>query len=231
MINVYKAAPDIDVLTANIPLPGLGLLANNAFVLHGSEPILVDTGAVIHKKEFLTALESVIDPKKLKWIWLSHTDFDHIGALHHLLAEYPAIRVITTFLAVGILSLFHPLPMDRVYFLNPGQKLKVGDRTLTAVKPPIFDNPCTTGFHDDRSGVFFSADSFGAVLEKIPQNAGDLSEEELRKGQVFWATVDSPWLTRIDEGAFSKTLDGIRKMEPTMVLSGHLPVAPGNMLE
>ena len=87
MITTYKAAPDIDVLTSSFPIPGFGLVPINAFVLHGPEPVLVDTGAVVEREEFMTALRSVIDPADLKWIWLTHTDFDHIGALPQLLDE------------------------------------------------------------------------------------------------------------------------------------------------
>ena len=47
--------------------------------------------------------------------------------------------------------------------------ITVGDRTLSAVKPPAFDNPSTTGFYDDKSGVFFSSDCFGALLSEVPQ--------------------------------------------------------------
>ena len=231
MVNSYKATPDIEVLTSNFPIPGYGLVPINAFVIKGSEPVLVDTGAVVESEEFMPALRSVIDPTDLKWIWLTHTDFDHIGSLHQLLAENPQLRVITTFLGVGIMSLFAPLPMDRVHFVNPGEKITVGDRTLSAVKPPAFDNPSTTGFYDDKSGVFFSSDCFGALLSEVPQNAGDLSDKDLREGQVFWATVDSPWLHKVDGGTFAKELDGIRKMEPKMILSSHLPAAPGDMTE
>jgi hypothetical protein len=47
---------------------------------------------------------------------------------------------------------------------------------------------------------------------------------------VFWATVDSPWLHKIDRGMFKKELDGIQQMQPSMVLSSHLPAAPGDMM-
>lgn len=231
MFTTYQAAPGIDVLASSIPIPTLGNVPVNAFVLHGTEPVLVDTGPVVLRDEFLAALRSVIDPAELKWIWLTHTDADHIGALHDLLEENPELRVITTFLGVGIMGLFAPLPMDRINLVNPGEKITVGDRTLTAVKPPVFDNPCTTGFLDDRSGALFSSDCFGAVLAEVPERAADLSEEELRQGQVLWATVDSPWLHKVDTAAFSRELDAIRAMEPTMVLSSHLPAAAGDMTE
>jgi flavorubredoxin len=151
VITAYNATPDIDVLTSSFSIPGFGLVPINAFVLHGREPLLVDIGVVVERDEFITALRSVIDPGDLKWFWLTHTDFDHIGALPQLLADNAELRVITTFLGVGIMSLSAPLPMDRVHLLNPGQKITVGDRTLTAVKPPAFDNPVTTGFHDDTT--------------------------------------------------------------------------------
>ena len=231
MITIYKAAPDIDVLTSSFPIPGFGLVPINAFVLHGPEPVLVDTGAVVERDEFMTALRSVIDPADLKWIWLTHTDFDHIGALPQLLDENVDVRIITTFLGVGIMSLTAPLPMDRVHLCNPGERIVVGDRTLTAVKPPAFDNPSTTGFHDDKSGALFSSDCFGALLSAVPDNAAELTDDELRQGQIFWATVDSPWLHKVDTAAFASELDGIRAIEPTMILSSHLPAASGSMMD
>jgi flavorubredoxin len=231
MITTYKAATDIDVLTSSFPIPGFGLVPINAFVLHGPEPVLVDTGALIERDEFMTGLQSIVDPTDLKWIWLTHTDFDHIGALAQLLVENADLRVITTFLGVGILSLCAPLPMDRVHLLNPGQTMTVGDRALTAVKPPAYDNPSTTGLYDGKSGALFSSDCFGALLSGVPDNASDLSEEELRLGQVLWATVDSPWLHNVEPAAFAKDLNRIRDLEPTMVLSSHLPAAPGPMMD
>src|SRR5829696_9994760 len=156
MITAYEAASGIDVLTSTFPVPGFGVVPINAFVLHGPEPVLVDTGPVVEREEFMTALRSVIDPADLRWIWLTHTDFDHIGALAQLVAEVPDLRVITTFLGVGAMSLSSPLPMDRVHLVNPGQTITIGDRILAAVRPPTFDNPVTTGFYDNATRALFS---------------------------------------------------------------------------
>ncbi len=231
MITTYKAAPDIDVLTTNFPIPGLGQLAINSFVLHGDVPVLVDTGPVVERESYLTALRSVIDPGDLRWIWLTHTDGDHIGALGQLLAEYPDVKVITTFLGVGIMSVSDPLPMDRVHLVNPGQSITLGSRTLTAFRPPTFDNPSTTGFVDTSSGVLFPADCFGALLQDVPQNAADLSAGDLREGQVTWATIDSPWLHEVDRGRLVHGLDAVAELEPSLILSSHLPAAPGSMID
>ncbi len=231
MMHTYKASPDVDVVTSTAAISGFGNLAINAFVIHAAEPVLVDTGTVRESEDFMAALRTVIDPADLRWIWLTHTDFDHIGSLQRLLDENERLRVITSFLGVGIMSLAAPLPMDRVYLVNPGQTVDVGDRILTAVRPPAFDNPITTGLRDERSGIFFSSDCFGALLDKVPECAEDLSDQALRAGQVFWATVDSSWLHKVDRGVFASELDHIRALEPTMILSSHLPAARGSSIE
>jgi hypothetical protein len=48
--------------------------------------------------------------------------------------------------------------MERVHLVNPGESITVGDRTLTAWTPPLFDNPITTGLVDDRTRILFSSD-------------------------------------------------------------------------
>ena len=231
MITTYSATPDIDVISSTATIAGFGSLPINAFVLHGPEPLLVETGSVVDADGFMAALRTVIDPTELRWIWLSHTDFDHIGSLARLLAENPRLRVITTFFGMGIMGLSEtPLPMDRVHLVNPGQRVTIGQRTLTAFKPPVYDNSVTTAFHDDASGALFTADCFGALLTDIPQSAADLSDGDLRTGQTTWVTIDSPWIYGLDRDMFAGELDRIRAVEPTVVLSDHLPPAPGTML-
>jgi flavorubredoxin len=230
MVTAYKAAPEIDVLTTSIPIAHYGQIPVNAFVLRGAEPVLVDTGVGVQSEAFMSALRSTIEPAELSWIWLTHPDPDHIGSLQQLLSLNPRLRVVTTFLGVGILSLFAPLPMDRVHLVNPGEKLVLPDRTLTAVKPPVFDNPSTTGFFDDKTRAFFSSDCFGALLPEPPHDATEIPEQHLRAGQTLWATIDSPWMHKVDRSMLSRELSQIQSMEPALILSSHLPAAPGSLM-
>jgi flavorubredoxin len=119
MTTCFTATPGVDAITTTADIPALGSIAINAFVLHGTEPILVDTGTVAGASEFMIALASVIDSAELRWIWLTHTDFDHIGSLAALLEANPRLRVITSFLGVGIMGLSStPLPLDRVHLVK-----------------------------------------------------------------------------------------------------------------
>jgi hypothetical protein len=227
MEEAYKVTEDVYALPSYLEVPMLGQVPVNAFLLRAREPVLVDTGMAADSSAFLESLRSVIDPKDLKWIWLTHPDPDHTGSILELLGEAPQLKVITTFLGFGIMGLSKPLPIDRVYFLNPGQQLDVGDRKLTAVVPPTFDSPATTGCYDSRSEAFFSADYFGAVLSAPAKEAGEIHADDLREGQLLWESIDHPWIHKVDRGKFAENLESIRKMDPRLILSGHLPPASG----
>lgn len=227
MYEHYSVMPDIEVLPAYFPIPGLGILALNAFLIKSAEPVLVDTGVAVLSDEFMDQLTKAIDLEDLRWLWLTHMDQDHIGSLQHLLDSAPNLRIITNFLGTGKMSLFNPLPMARVFLLNPGQSISVGDRTLTALTPPTYDAPETTGLYDAKSGALFSADAFGALLSEPAAQAADIEPERLREGLITWTKVDSPWLHQVDVGKWEKTLEAIRVLAPKVILSCHLPPALG----
>jgi flavorubredoxin len=220
-----QISDDIHILPSEFPAPGLGVLPVNAYVIKAREPVLVDAGLPADRDAFVNALESVIDPADLRWIYLTHPDPDHVGGLMPVLERAPKARLVTTYLGLGTLGLSFDIPVERAYFLNPGEEIDVGDRRLKALRPPTFDSPATTAFCDTKTGALFSADCFGAVLPESPEEARDVDETVLRTGQELWATVDSPWLHRVEKSALAAELEKIRRMAPDMVFSAHLPPA------
>jgi glyoxylase-like metal-dependent hydrolase (beta-lactamase superfamily II) len=223
----YSVGDGITVLPSYLPVPGMGVLPSHAFLIDGPEPMLVDAGPGGAQATFQQALGSVIDPVELRWLWLTHTDPDHIGSLAWLLESAPNLRVVTTYLAVGKLSMHLPVPMGRLLWVNPGTSVELNGRRLHAVRPPSFDAPETVAFHDHTTGTLFSADSFGALLHQPAANAGDLVPGELADGMTLWSTIDSPWITHTSRAHFAQTLDDVRRLGATTVLSSHLPPAEG----
>jgi glyoxylase-like metal-dependent hydrolase (beta-lactamase superfamily II) len=226
-MRTFRPHPDVTVLQDAAEIPGLGVLPVNAFVLHAEQPVVIDTGLGLPDRNFVARLAEVLDPADVRWIWLTHPDRDHTGGLFDLLEAAPQARVVTTFVGVGILSCETPLPMDRVYLLNAGQSLDVGDRQLTGFRPPLWDNPATVGFFDSKSGVCFSSDCFGAPLASPElvevDDVGALGAEDVRAGQLLWAAVDSPWVHNVDATKFAASFATLREHQPSWVFSTHLP--------
>lgn len=223
----YAANRDTHVIPTLWPVPNTGVITMNAFLIRAAEPVLVDTGTGALGDQFLDALASLIPIEDLRWIWLTHEDLDHSGSLRRLLELAPRAQVLTTFMAIGRLMPEQPFPLDRVRLVNPGETVNVGDRNLRAFRPPLFDSPATVGLLDDRSGALFSSDCFGAPLPSAElaaaRTADDVPPDVLAPYQVAWATVDSPWVTMADESAIGRSLDQLRRLEPTAVLGSHLP--------
>lgn len=227
----HRISPEITVLSDHAEVPGIGFLPVNTFVLHAEQPVVVDTGLSTPDKDYLTALAGVIDPADVRWIWLTHPDRDHTGGLWRLMDAAPQARLITTFGGMGILSCEWELPMHRIQLLNPGQRLDIGDRALTAYRPPLFDSPVTVGFQESRGGAFFASDCFGGAMSTAELASGpdlrDVPDDDLRAAQLLWAGVDSPWVRLVDRAAYGRVVDEIRSLNPSAILSTHLPPAIG----
>lgn len=223
----YDVGGGITVLPTFLPVPGMGVLPAHSFLVDGSEPLLVDTGAGGAEDGYRAALQSVTDVSQIRWIWLTHTDPDHTANLAWLLDAAPRATVVTTFLAVGKLGMQMPVPMDRLMWVNPGTSVQLGGRTLHALRPPTFDAPETTAFFDETSRTLFAADSFGALLQQPTGDAGDIDRGDLADGMALWSTIDSPWVTHTDRDHFRGQLATVRALGADRVLSSHLPPAAG----
>lgn len=221
-----RVGPDTDMLPAYVPLPGLGMLPVNAFLIRAREPVLVDTGMTALRDGFMRALRTLIDPAELRWIWITHADADHIGNLRSVLDEAPHARIVTNYLGVGKLGL-QMLPVERTYMLNPGQALDVGDRRLLAHRPPVYDAPETMAAFDTRTAHLFSADCFGAVMQQPAEAAAAIAKTALRDGLTLWATVDAPWVAQIGPDQLAAACRPLRDLRPRLILGSHLPPAAG----
>lgn len=227
----YQASPDVHVLPANLPIPGVGVLPINAYVLLAQEPMLVDTGIGLAGDHFIDALTSIVDPAALRWVWLTHDDADHTGNIQRVFELAPQARLVCNAFSAMRMSTWWQVPLDRVHAIRPGDRLAVGDRTLRAVPPPLYDSPLSTGFLDEATGAFFSVDSFGAFLPEPTQDAGQVPADALAGGMRAWATSDSPWAHLVDRERFAQVLDGVRRLEPSQIFSSHLPAASGTSLD
>ena len=231
MDSPYQGGQDVHVLPANLALPGVGVLPVNAYVLLAEEPVLVDTGLGVHGDEFVDALTSIVDPAALRWVWLTHDDADHTGSIQRVLELAPNARLVTNAFCALRMATWWPVPFDRVHAIRVGDSIHVGDRTLRAIAPPLFDNPLSIGMLDESTGALFSVDAFGAILPEATDDVAAVPPDALAGGMLGWATSDAPWAHLVDRERFGQVLQRVRGLQPSRIFSSHLPAASGSSLD
>jgi glyoxylase-like metal-dependent hydrolase (beta-lactamase superfamily II) len=227
----YQAGPDVHVLPTSLALPGVGVLPVNAFVLLAQEPVLVDTGIGFDRQDFVDALSSIVDPAALRWVWLTHDDADHTGSIERVFELAPHARLVCNAFSALRMATWWRVPLDRVYAVREGDQLHVGDRTLRAIQPPLYDSPLSTGLIDESTGSMFSVDAFGAILPEPTRSAADVPPDALAGGMLGWALSDSPWTHLVDRQKYAEVLAEVRRLQPSRIFSSHLPAADGSSLD
>ena len=226
-IGAKSVAPDTVSFRSFAPVPGLGILPVNAHLILAKEPVLVDTSWVGVSDAYIESVKETIDPEDLKWIWISHTDLDHVFNLDRMMALAPNAKVVIAGLGAAKFDLRGDFDMSRLHILEAGQRLDVGDRELVSIKPVIYDAPETNGFFDTKTRVLFSADAFGALVDGPYEDTAAIPEAVLRDGQTAWAGVDAPWLGWVDKAMFGALLSDVERLDPSTIISGHLPATSG----
>ncbi|MBV9120431.1 MAG: MBL fold metallo-hydrolase, partial [Chloroflexi bacterium] len=161
-LKPYQIADETFIIPSTHPVPGRGVLHMNSMVIRGQEPMLLDTGMPVRREPWLEMAFSLVNPADVRWIFLSHDDRDHSGNLMQVLERCPNATLLAHFMVVGRLAEEYDLPMNRIRFVNDGESFSIGDRTLIAIRPPVFDSPGTRGVWDAKTGVYYCVDAFGA---------------------------------------------------------------------
>ena len=222
------------MFTSVVPIPTVGNLAVNSYLIRGKEPTLIDTGITPEVTEFDVALRDLIDPSEIRWIVVTHADRDHVGALGRLLTEAPNATVVTSLVTFGVMSVgSEPIPPERALVVRDGSTHDIGDRTLRAVRPPLFDNPGTLAFFDPKQRILFSSDCFGAPFSTpeavLAEDVAAIPDDELAPAQLLWGSVDSPWAHFVEETRLADNLNRFLQDRPDKVLSTHLPPIHGDL--
>src|SRR5690606_9134977 len=111
---------DETFLVPNLFPAGDGLFVPvNSMVIRGAEPVIVDTGAPVHRELWLDQVFSLVEPEDVRWVFLSHDDGDHTGALLDVLERCPNATLVTNMFSVERLALDTvDLPLERMRWLD-----------------------------------------------------------------------------------------------------------------
>jgi flavorubredoxin len=222
---VLEVGDETFILPFHLNVPGIGTLALQPMVVRAKEPMVVDTGVIWFREQWLKAVSALVEPKDVKWIYISHDDRDHTANLLQLMELCPNARLITNLVGFGRMAEEFVLPPDKMLFVNHGGTFSLGDRTMTCLRPPLFDSPATRGFYDAKSGVFYSVDAFGTFLPGYYQYVEEVPAADYEHGFNYWNRLNHPWHDYVDPNRLHERVNvEILKLNPKTIVSYHGPV-------
>lgn len=220
----YRIADQTYVIPLTLPIPNRGVLYMHPLVILGREPVLVDTGPATLRPEYLESAFSLVEPDDVRWIFLSHDDRDHAGNVMLLLDRCRNARFVTNFQGATRLQKEYELPMERMVFLDNGESFDIGDRQLVSLRPPLFDSPSTRGLLDVKTHLYYSVDSFAAVLPSYVPDVADVPKDIYEDGFNWLNRANAPWYAFTDPARLQVEIDHIRRLEPKVIAPYHGPV-------
>ena len=204
----------------------------NSMVILGREPMIVDTGTPANREQWMTDVFSLVDPDDVRWVFLSHDDVDHSGNLDEVMTRCPNATLVCNWAMIERHSNCFEFPLDRCRWVMDGEPLDIGDRTLHAVRPPVYDSPTTRGLFDPSTGVYWAVDTFATPLPDPMMGIADLDPEFWAEGMSLFALgAVSPWLSMVDPAKYSPYVDRSQGLDITTIAACHSPVIEGPFIE
>jgi glyoxylase-like metal-dependent hydrolase (beta-lactamase superfamily II) len=204
---------------------------NAVYLVEASEAALIEAGPGADHDRIVSALDELgIDADTLAHIVVTHIHMDHAGGVGALLARYPRATVWVH--EVGARHLVDPerlvastartygerrmralygsmvaSPPDRVRSVTAGERIDLGDRSLTVIHTPGHASH-HVALHDDRGGAMWTGEAIGSYLP--------------------WADCYRPALPppEVDIERALGSIAAIRSRRPTALLTSHYGRVP-----
>lgn len=204
----------------------------NSMVILGREPMIVDTGTPANRTQWLEDAFSLVEPGDVRWVFLSHDDVDHSGNLDEVMTACTNATLVCNWAMVERHTNCFDFPLERCRWVMDGEALDIGDRTLQAVRPPVYDSPTTRGLFDPTTGVYWAVDTFATPLPDPEMGIADLDPEFWEFGLGLFALgAVSPWLSMVDPAKYRRYVDRCQSLDITTIAACHSPVIEGEFID
>lgn len=135
----------------------------NAYLVMGSEPVLIDTVKAPFAGEMLERIASVTEPAKIRTVISNHAEMDHSGSLPEVALHIKPDRIICS--AMGEAALKAHFHADwKLQPVKDGSEMEIGGERFQFLEARMLHWPDSMVSFLPSDGVLFSNDIFGMHL-------------------------------------------------------------------
>ncbi len=202
----------------------------NSYVLKGDEKVaLIETAHNTFFDFYLRNVKEVVDPAKIDYIVLNHTEPDHTGSVAKILDYAKDATVITT--RAGAMYLKGITNRDDINIKTPadGEVIDLGGVTLKFLSAPFLHWPDSMFSWCEEEKALFSCDFLGAhYCETNILDSTIIYPDSYKSGfKGYYEAIFGPFKPYVLSG-----LDKIKDFDIEYALTSHGPIlTKGNMLE
>ncbi|WP_066423861.1 diflavin flavoprotein [Anabaena sp. 4-3] len=133
----------------------------NSYLIRGEQTVLVDTSHQKFSQLYLDTLKSLVNPKTIDYIIVSHTEPDHSGLVEDVLQLAPRATVLASKIALQFLEgLVHEPFSKRI--VKSGDRIDIGKgHVIEFVSAPNLHWPDTIFSYDRKTQTLYTCDAFG----------------------------------------------------------------------
>ena len=159
----------VDLFEGQYPVPNG--ISYNSYIIKGEKVAVMDSVDKNFGEEWLENIEKVLGDKAPDYLVVLHMEPDHSANIKAFLEKYPDAVVVSSAKAFAMMENYFgkEIAKNRLE-VKDGEKLDLGERSLTFVAAPMVHWPEVMVAYDDKDKILFSADAFGKF--------GDLDSDE-----------------------------------------------------
>lgn len=200
----------------------------NSYLLRTKEGFVLFEGS---KEAFggeqIAHIEEVCPLEEIRYLFVTHTEPDHSGAIHMLLERNPALTVVASGPALMNLQKILRKPFEKVQ-MTPGKDMEIGGYTFSFVPGTNLHWPDVMFTYIHELKALVSCDAFGA---HFASDAIFLSKEPDKEGyykalRYYFENIMGPFPSFV-----IKACDLVEKLDISLILPGHGCIIDENPME
>lgn len=191
----------------------------NSYLIKGNDKIaIIDTVKAKRTDEFMDKVKSLVDPAKVDYLIVNHTEPDHSGAIAYLLEHSPNAVIYCTTAAKNFLTNQLHKPFTCVT-VKDGDTIDLGGRTLRFILAPFLHWPDTMFTRLEEENILFSCDAFGAHFCAPGKRYNDETDDITSARQFYFDTIFRPFKDKV-----LAAVEKIRHDVIDMICPSHGPI-------